>query len=328
MTSSPPAASPTPIAAVSPRAPIPHLRLLLLSVAASVVTVALKVFAWRVTGSVGLLSDAVESTANVAAALTALLALWYAAQPADRSHPYGHEKIEFFASGIEGGLIFGAGLTIAITALRHLSAPSVPSDLWLALPIVLIATLVNYGVGQLLVREGRRVDSIVLEADGGHLLADVWTSIAIVTGLILVKMTGLAWLDPVLALGVALNIARIGAGLLRRSFDGLMDRALSDAEVEAIRAAIEAALQPGTTYHALRTRRAGAHRFADFHLLVPGAWPVRLAHDCEMDIARQVEAAVHGIEVTTHIEPVEEPAAYNDYAPATEESAVVSHIKP
>lgn len=310
-----------PAVAAPSRAPIPHLRLLLMSVAASIVTVALKVLAWRVTGSVGLLSDAVESTANVVAALTALLALWYAAQPADRSHPYGHEKIEFFASGIEGSLIFGAGLTIAVTALRHLRAPALPSDLAVALPVVMVATIVNYGVGRVLIREGRRVDSIVLEADGKHLLADVWTSVAIVIGLMLVKLTGWAWFDPLLALGVALNIALIGAGLMRRSFDGLMDRALSDEEVARVREAIEAALQPGMTYHALRTRRAGAHRFADFHLLVPGAWPVRLAHDCEMDMARQVEAAVHGIEVTTHIEPVEEPASWNDYAPATEANA-------
>jgi cation diffusion facilitator family transporter len=292
---------------------VPHLRFALLSIAASVVTLGLKFAGYHITGSVGLLSDAVESTANVVAALTALYALWYAAYPADVGHPYGHEKIEFFASGIEGGLILVAALTIARTAWDRFYEPALPQALDRGLALILLATAINYGVGRALLLEGRRVHSIVLEADGRHLLTDVWTSVGVAVGLLLVAWTHHPWLDPLLALLVACHIAWIGIDLLRRSFDGLMDRALEDAEVVRIRAAIEGGLSEGMAYHALRTRRAGARRFCDFHLLVPGDCSVREAHDCEMAIDAAIQEAVPGIEVTTHIEPIEEPRAWDDY---------------
>lgn len=290
----------------------PHLPFIGLSIVASVVTLLLKFGAARVTGSVGLFSDAVESSANVIAALTALFALWYAAHPADRSHPYGHRKIEFFSSGVEGGLICVASASIVWTALHHFQKPQLPESLGWGLALSLLATGINYVTGIALLRAAKEFDSIVLEADGHHLLSDVWTSIAVVIGLVLATATGVAWLDPLLALLVGLNIARIGWSLLRRSFDGLMDKALENEEVRTIQKVIESELQEGMTYHALRTRRAGEQRFADYHLLVPGHVTVRAAHDCEMQIGQAIENAIPGIEVTAHIEPIEEPAAYND----------------
>jgi cation diffusion facilitator family transporter len=291
---------------------VPHVRLVLLSVVAAVLTVGLKFYAYHVTGSVGLLSDAAESAVNVVAALTALFALWFATVPADPSHPYGHEKIEFFSSGIEGGLILVAALAIAAQAMLRLLNPTMPSEVGLGSAVALVAAVINLVVAQLLLRTAKSADSIVLEADGHHLMSDVWTSLGVVAGVWLAVWTQRAWLDPLLALLVAANIVRIGFSLLRRSFDGLMDRALEADEVSRIRAAIDASMGEGMTYHALRTRRAGSQRYADFHLLVPGERSVAQAHDCEMMIAGAIEKAVPGIEVTTHIEPIEEPLAWND----------------
>jgi cation diffusion facilitator family transporter len=291
---------------------IPHGRLALLSVAAAFLTVGLKFWAYRLTGSVGLLSDAVESVVNVVAAATALFALWYGAQPADAGHPYGHEKIEFFSSGIEGGLIIVAAGSIAVAAINRLMHPAPLEAIGSGVIVALVATVINYGVARVLLRTARRVDSIVLEADGHHLMSDVWTSLGVVVGLGLAAWTGLAWLDAVLALLVAVNIVRIGASLVRRSFDGLMDKALEDEEIHKIRAAIEGRLAEGMTYHALRTRRAGSRRFVDYHLLVPGTMPVCEAHDVEMEIEVAIETSIPGIEVTSHIEPIEEPRAWND----------------
>jgi cation diffusion facilitator family transporter len=291
---------------------VPHVRLVLLSVAAAVLTVGLKFYAYRVTGSVSLLSDAAESAVNVVAALTALFALWFATVPADPSHPYGHEKIEFFSSGIEGGLILVAAVAIAGQAVVHLLRPEMPTEIGLGAAVAMVAAVINLVVAQLLLRTAKSADSIVLEADGHHLMSDVWTSVGVVAGLWLALWTGYAWLDPLLALLVAANIVRIGFSLLRRSFDGLMDRALEADEVTRIRDAIEAGKGDDMTYHALRTRRAGSRRYADYHLLVPGDCSVTHAHDCEMAIGRAIEEAVPGIEVTTHIEPIEEPLAWND----------------
>jgi cation diffusion facilitator family transporter len=291
---------------------IPHFKVISLSVLASLITVGLKFGAYAATSSVGLLSDAVESLANVVAAFTALFALWYAAQPADRSHPYGHEKIEFFSSGIEGGLIVVAALGIAWSAVLHFLHPQMPEEVGLGTVVAGVAAAINLVVAQILLRTGKRHDSLVLEADGHHLMTDVWTSIGVILGLWLAVWLQEPRLDPLIAVLVALNILRIGVSLLRRSFDGLMDRALSDEELQKIRAAIETSLPKGTTYHALRTRRAGSQRYADYHLLVPGEYSVTQAHDCEMEIGRAIENAVPGIEITAHIEPIEEPLAWND----------------
>ncbi len=291
---------------------VPHAKLIALSLSAAFLTVLLKLAAYKITGSVGLLSDAAESGINVAASLAALFALWYASQPADRAHPYGHEKVEFFASGIEGAMILGAAFAIGIAAWRHLHKLELPSHIGVGVTISLLSALINLAVARLLLKTGQREHSIVLEADGHHLMSDVWTSIGVAVGLLLAAWTRWPWIDPAIAILVSFNIARTAWSLMRRSVDGLMDRALGDDEVQRIRAAIERSLEPGMTYHALRTRRAGSHRFADYHLLVPGERSVSDAHKCEMTIGRAIENAFPGLEVTTHIEPIEEPLAWND----------------
>jgi cation diffusion facilitator family transporter len=295
---------------VEPRLKYP----ILLSIAAAVVTIGLKAAAYLLTGSVGLLSDALESLVNFVAAVTAYLSLLYAAKPVDRSHTYGHEKIEFFSSGLEGVLIFVAALGIAYYAVRRLLFPTPLEPLGPGLLLASGAAVINGGVGVLLLRVGRRHRSIVLEADGRHLLTDVWTSAAVLAGLGLVWLTGRQVLDPLVALGVAANILWTGFDLIRRSFNGLMDHALPPDEQAKVRAAVEARLGPHMAYHALRTRQAGARRFVDFHLLVPGRMTVQQAHALTGEIEAAVGAALEGVEVTVHVEPIEERAAWEDSA--------------
>jgi cation diffusion facilitator family transporter len=286
----------------------------LLSIAAAVFTLVLKCTAYYVTGSVGLLSDALESVVNLLASLTAFFSLWYAAQPVDTTHTYGHEKIEFFSSGIEGVLILLAAGGIAWYAVRRLLVPEPLQALDLGTGIALGASLLNLVAAQVLLRAGRAHGSIILEADGRHLMTDVWTSVAVVAGLVLVWLTGVEKLDPVMGLLVTVNIVWTGFDLVRRSFNGLMDHALPEAEQEAVRRAIEARLGPGMDYHALRTRQAGARRFVDFHLLVPGVLSVKRAHEVTGQIEEAVRATLPGSEVTVHIEPIEERAAWEDSA--------------
>jgi cation diffusion facilitator family transporter len=295
---------------VEPRLKYP----ILLSILAALLTMGLKAAAYLLTHSVGLLSDAVESGVNLVAALTAYLSLRYAAKPVDTSHTYGHEKIEFFSSGLEGVLILVAGLAIAWYAAHRLLWPVELGELGPGLAVFVPAALINGAAAWVLLRAARRTGSIVLEADGRHLLADVWTSAGVLAGLGLVWATGRQWLDSVIALVVAANILWTGTDLVRRSFNGLMDHALPAAEQARVRAAIEAHLGPQTTYHALRTRQAGSRRFVDFHLLVPGQSTVAEAHALTGRIEAAVCEALPGLEVTVHIEPIEERAAWEDSA--------------
>jgi cation diffusion facilitator family transporter len=286
----------------------------LLSILAALLTLGLKTAAYLLTGSVGLLSDAAESLVNLVASATAFASLWYSARPVDPSHTYGHEKIEYFSSGLEGVLILVAAGAIAYYAITRLLAPTELEALGLGGSLSLLASLINLVVAQILLRVGRARQSIVLEADGRHLMTDVWTSGAVLLGIGLVGLTGVQALDPLIALVVAANIVWTGFDLMRRSFNGLMDHALPEAEQATLRRAIEGQLEPGMNYHALRTRQAGAHRFADFHLLVPGALTVRQAHDFTGKVEEAVRAALPGIEVTVHIEPIEERASWEDSA--------------
>jgi cation diffusion facilitator family transporter len=287
---------------------------IVLSIAAAIVTFALKIVAYQLTDSVSLLSDALESLVNLAAALVALASLYYAAMPVDDSHTYGHEKIEYFSSGVEGVLILLAAGAITWYAIDRLIAPRPPGDLGTGAFIAGLSAAINLAAAVVLLRAAKASESIVLEADGQHLLADVWTSVVVIVGLFLVWMTGLPIFDPLLALLVAANIAWTASDLVRRSFNGLMDHALPREEQAKVRAAITSRLEPGTTFHALRTRQAGAHRFADFHLLVPGKLSVQRAHDLTGRIEEAICAALPGIEVTVHIEPIEERAAWEDSA--------------
>jgi cation diffusion facilitator family transporter len=293
----------------------PRLRIpILLSILAALATLALKWTAYWLTGSVGLFTEAAESIINLVAAGTAFLSLLYASRPVDPSHTYGHEKIEYFSSGLEGALILVAAAFISWYAVRRLLKPEPLDALHIGAGLALAAWVINLAVARLLLRVGRETGSIVLEADGKHLMTDVVTSLAVVVGLGLVWLTGQAWVDPVIGLLVAANIAWAGMSLIWRSFNGLMDHALPLAEQAAVRAAIEARLEPGMDYHALRTRQAGSRRFVDFHLLVPGALSVRKAHEATARVEDAVRGALPGAEVTVHIEPIEDRAAWEDSA--------------
>jgi cation diffusion facilitator family transporter len=297
---------------------------ILLSIAAAIVTLALKLGSYLLTGSVGILSDAAEAVVNVFAAGMAYFSLWYSAQPVDPEHTYGHEKIEFFASGLEGVLILAAAFSISGYAIYRLISPESyleKEKLGIGTLVLALATLINLAVGLYLLRVGRARESIVLEADGKHLLTDVGASVGVILGLTLVSLTGFQALDAVVALLVAASFVWTGFDLVRRSFHGLMDHALPLKEQEAVRAAIAARLEPGMDFHALRTRKAGSQRFADFHLLVPGSLSVNRAHAITAKIEEAVRSALPGLEVTVHIEPIEEKAAYEDSALVSIEQA-------
>lgn len=280
--------------------------------AAAVLTMAMKAAAYLATGSVGLFSDAAESLINLVASLTALASLWYAARPADADHTYGHEKIVYFSSGLEALLIVIAAAGTAAYAVRRIIWPVELQRLELGTLIALAASVVNLGVARWLLHVGRRHDSVVLEASGQHLMTDVWTSVAVVAGIALVAVTGIDVLDPIAALLMCAAILVTGGRLMLRSFNGLMDRALPEAEQAAVREAIESRLTDQCAYHALRTRQAGSRKFVEFHLLLPGSTTVRLAHAHADRIEDAVRAALPEAQITVHIEPIEEPESYKD----------------
>jgi cation diffusion facilitator family transporter len=284
---------------------LPHPRWAALSVAAACATVGLKFLAYRLTDSVGVLSDALESLVNLAAALVLLVALWFGRFPPDETHPYGHEKVEYFSSGFEGALILFAAGQIVLAAVPRLFAPVPVEQLGPGAAAVALASAVNLGAALLLLRQGKRTGSLALESDGRHLLTDVVTSAGVLIGLGLVALTGEERLDPVIAVGVALHILYTGASLLRRSFHGLMDRALEPDEMAALREAIDSRLGDEMTFHELRTRRVGPRRLADVHVLVPGELSVRDGHALATDVEHAVQEAVPGAEIMVHVEPVE-----------------------
>jgi len=287
---------------------------IILSILAAIATLGMKGIAYWLTDSVSLLSDAAESLVNLVAAVTAFGCLWYSAQPVDSTHTYGHEKIEFFSSGLEGILILVAAGGIAWYAIERLIHLKELDKLELGSLLSFVASIVNLFVARMLIRVGRETNSIILEADGQHLMTDVWTSFGVLLGLGLVWLTGWVWLDPVVAMVVAANIVWTAWDLIARSFNGLMDHALPEEEQQAVRSAIEVLLQPGLHFHALRTRQAGARKFVDFHLLVPGHWSVQEAHDFTERIEDAVRKALPGAEVTVHIEPIEAESAWHDSA--------------
>jgi cation diffusion facilitator family transporter len=248
------------------------------------------------------------------ASITGLVSLWYSSRPVDTTHTYGHEKIEFFASGLEGLLIFLAAIGIGWYAVKRMFVPQELESLDLGMILAAAAGLIYLIAGQVLLRVGRARQSIVLEGHGRHLMSDVWTTVAVLAGLALVRITGIRSLDPLCGLGMACFIVWTGFGLILRSFNGLMDHALPEQEQALVRAAIKAQLEPGMDFHALRTRMAGAHRFADCHLLVPGSLCVEAAHTVAERIENAVRQALPGMEVTVHIEPIEEKAAWTDSA--------------
>ena len=284
-----------------------------LSLAAAVATISLKTLAWWLTGSVGLLSDALESVVNLAAALLALSMLRLAASPPDADHPYGFSKAEYFSAGIEGALIVLAAAGIVWAALPRLIAPQALDMPFAGLTLTVIASGINYAVAIVLLRAGREHHSITLEADGRHLLTDVWTSAGVIVGVALVFVTGWLRLDPLVAIGVALHILWTGFGLMRRSVRGLLDPAISAEDQKEVGKLIaEYSRRYGVSFHAVRTRQAGARRFVSFHLLVPDAWTVAQAHQLSEEIEARMRSMVPNAAIFTHIEPISDPASYDD----------------
>ncbi|WP_018656708.1 cation diffusion facilitator family transporter [Actinomadura flavalba] len=287
-------------------------RLLWLSVAAAVVTIGLKTGAWALTGSVGLLSDAAESIVNLVAAVVALGALRWASKPPDDEHRFGHTKAEYFSAGAEGVMIFVAAVAIAWTAVGRLLDPQPLETVGVGLIVTTVASAINLAVGLLLLRAGRRYRSIVLEADGKHLMTDVWTSAGVIVGVAAVALTGWYVLDPIIALLVAANIVRAGVGLLRRSGGGLMDRAVDPAEQKTITDVLAGFERDGVAFHAVRTRQSGRRSFVSLHLLVPGAWTVQRGHDEAEEVEAALRRAIPHATVFTHLEPIEDPVSYDD----------------
>lgn len=274
-----------------------------LSVFASVATIGLKFVAWYLSGSVGLLSDAMESFVNLAGALFALIMLHVASTPADDDHPYGHSKAEYFSSGFEGTLIFIAAASILYAAVPRLLDPRELESLGIGLWFSLASTVLNYFVARILRRAGQRLHSVALEADAAHLMTDVWTSVGVIGALIAVLLTGWLWLDALIAIAVALHILAEGWKLMRNAVDGLMDRSLSPEEIRLVHAILDSYAGQDVTYRDLRTRRAGAERFVTVSILVPGDWTVEHAHDLLDEIEARVAQDVHGAHTNTHLEP-------------------------
>lgn len=280
------------------------------SLLAAVFTILLKGTAYLLTGSVGLFADALESLVNLLAAGTAYFSLWYASHPADKNHAFGHEKIEFFSSGLEGVLVAIAGLGTTAFAVRQLVFSMPLQALELGTVLALIASVVNGFVAWQLLRVGRAMNSPILVANGLHLLTDVYTSFGVVAGLGLVWLTNLTWLDPLLAAFIGIHILWTGYQLIRSSFNGLMDHALAEEEQQALRQAIQQALPAGASFHHLRTRQAGRRKFVDFHLLVEGNLRLREAHAIGHQLEAHLQTLFPEIEVTMHLEPNDEVTSW------------------
>lgn len=284
-----------------------------ISIAAAVATITLKAGAYYLTGSVGLLSDAIESFVNLAGAVMALFMLIIAARPADDDHVYGHSKAEYFASVTEGILILGAAIGIITTAVQRLLNPQAIEQLGLGLAVSIAASVVNFVVARILLKAGKERQSISLEADAHHLMTDVWTSVGVIGGVAIAGLTGWNLLDPIVAIVVALNIIWTGYQLVRRSVSGLMDEALPVHEQTVIQKVMAKYKEKGVNFHALRTRQAAARRFMSVHVLVPGEWTVHDAHHIAEDFENDVRSALGGvITVFTHLEPAEDEISMDD----------------
>jgi cation diffusion facilitator family transporter len=298
-----------------------------LSIFAAISTITLKSYAYFLTDSVGLLSDALESIINLVAAMIMLVVLYIAAKPPDDKHPYGHEKIEYFSSGAEGVMILLAAVSIMITAWERLSHPQPLQQLDIGIAISIFASIINLIVALILIRAGKKNNSITLESDGKHLMTDVWTTVGILFGigiiwlgnsfdetLAIAKQLGLnGWeiLDPIIAMFVALNIVLTGFHLLQRTFSGLMDAALIPKEqIQIIDILEQFVSRDGIAYHALRTRYSGARRFMSVHILVPGSWTIQQGHDLVEVIEQRIIDIFDNIDIDTHLEPIEDPVSW------------------
>ncbi|QTI67718.1 cation diffusion facilitator family transporter [Gordonia polyisoprenivorans] len=288
-------------------------RYALLSIVTAIVVIIMKLLAWRVSGSVGLLSDALESLVNLAAAVAAFLALRVVARPADAEHNFGHSKAEYFSAVFEGVLIIAAAVAIVVAAAERLAHPAELDSVGLGLVISVVATVLNGAVAVLLLRAGKRYRSMTLEADGKHLLTDVWTTVGVVVGVFLVMVTGWQPLDSIVAILVAINIVFVGGRLVWRSGDGLLDAALPAADLVKISGVLDRFRSEKVDFHDIRTREAGHERFVQLHMLVPGEWTIDRAHDLVEAVEDELHATLDHLRVTIHLEPIDDPRAYEPW---------------
>lgn len=286
---------------------------LYLSLAAATITILVKFYAFHVTGSMGLFSDALESFVNLFAALFALLMLHLSRKPADQEHEFGHGKAEYFSSAVEGALILIAAFTIIRTALPRIIDPQPLENITSGLLFSLLASLVNLVVGLVLINNGKKKKSLLVEADGRHLMTDVYTSVGVILGIILVELTGWLIIDPIIAILVGLNIIYSGYRLIHRSARELMDASIPEDELERVTTYLDSLGEREIEYHSLLTRMSGPRRFISMHLLVPGDWSVKRGHDCADEVEETIIAMFREpVTVSTHIEPVEDPASMRD----------------
>jgi len=287
-------------------------RLAWLSAFAAILTLGLKTVAWALTGSVGMLSDALETLVNLAGAGLAILMLGVAARPADEEHPYGHGKAEYFSSGVEGALILFGAFGIAATAVQRFLAPRPLEQVGLGLVISGAAAALNLVVAIVLMRAGRRWGSPTLEANAHHLFTDVWTTLGVFAGVVAVGLTGRLWLDPLVGIIVSGSILHTGLGIVRRAVTGLMDSALPALERQALQRALAPHVVEPVQVHALRSRQAGSRRFVSMHVLVPGDWSVQRGHELLERIEADVRAAIPNATVFTHLESLDDPTSFDD----------------
>ena len=283
-----------------------------LSIGAAVLTIALKTVAYLLTGSIGLLSDALESMVNLVGAVMALTMLTVAARPADADHAYGHSKAEYFSSGTEGMLILVAAVSIMVAAVPRLITPRPLEQIGVGLAVSIGASLINLAVALILRQAGTRHHSITLEANSNHLMTDVWTSVGVVVGVGAVSITGWQRLDPIVAMLVAANIIWVAMSVLRKSVSGLMDVALSTEDLRLIHGALEPHKEGGVKFHAFLTRQSGARKFVSFHVIVPGQWTVQRGHLLLERIEIDIRGVLSNVTVFTHLESLDDPASWDD----------------
>jgi cation diffusion facilitator family transporter len=283
-----------------------------LSIAAACATIFMKVSAYLITDSVGLLSDAIESFVNLAGAVMALRMLIFAAQPADEKHPFGHSKAEYFSSVVEGILILVAAAGIAYTAIDRIIHPRLLEQVGIGAIVCAAASVINYVVARVLMKAAKANNSITLEADSHHLMTDVWTSAGVIAGVGLAELTKWSMIDPIVALLVAANIVWTGVGLVRRSVDGLMDVVLPEGEQALIEKVMAKYRKKGSEFHELRTRQSASHRYISVHMLVPGSWAVHDAHHLAEDFESEILAMLGNALITTHVEPIDDDNSFHE----------------
>jgi cation diffusion facilitator family transporter len=292
--------------------PVSLTRFAWISIAAALITICLKLYAYWISNSVGLLSDALESFVNLLTAIVVLAALQIAAKPPDDDFTFGYSKIEFFSSGFEGGMILIAAVGIAFTAIQRLLNPQPLEQIGLGLFISASASLINLAVSRILTQAGKRYNSITLQADARHLMTDVITTGGVIVGVGLVSITKLVILDPIIALLVAANILFTGGRLLRQAYHGLMDISLPEPDLATIQIILQTYEAQGIKFHAIRSRSAAARKFLSMHILVPGAWSVHKGHRIAEEIENEIRQELPQIAIFTHVEPIEDPVSFED----------------